>query len=77
MSGKHPTVKPNDFTIVEDTRTNKIVSSRNLISQTWAYRGIPFKFGRPNWWALRRNIVGEALVRKQFEVIHALERSKG
>ena len=47
MSGQHPTVKANDFTVVEDTRTNKIVSSMCLISQTWAYRGIPFKFGRP------------------------------
>ena len=31
MTKPHPTFKPNNFTIVEDTHTNKIVSSLNLI----------------------------------------------
>ena len=30
----HPTFDPGDFTIVEDTKTGKIVSSLNLINQT-------------------------------------------
>ena len=42
----HPTFRPPDFTIVEDTRRQRIVSSLNLISQTWAYGGVPFGVGR-------------------------------
>ena len=77
MSGHHPTVKASDFTVVEDTCTNKIVSSMTLISQTWAYRGIPFKFGRPEVVVTEPEYRRRGLVRKQFEVIHALSAMKG
>ena len=77
MSGRHPTVKANDFTAVVDTGTNKIVSSMCLISQTWAYRGIPFKFGRPEVVVTEPEYRRRGLVRKQFEVIHALSAAKG
>ena len=76
MSGTHPTVKASDFTLVEDTRTNKIVSSMCLISQTWAYRGIPFKLGRPEVVVTEPEYRRRGLVRKQFEVIHALSAAK-
>ena len=49
LRGDHPTMGADDFTIVEDTTTGKIVSSMNLIPQTWRYEGIPFGVGRPNW----------------------------
>ena len=77
MSGTHPTVKASDFTLVEDTRTNKIVSSMCLISQTWAYRGIPFKLGRPEVVVTEPEYRRRGLVRKQFEVIHALSTARG
>ena len=77
MSGHHPTVKASDFTVVEDTRTNKIVSSMCLISQMWAYCGIPFKFGRPEVVVTEPEYRRRGLVRKQFEVIHALSTSRG
>ena len=77
MSGHHPTVKASDFTLVEDTRTNKIVSSMCLISQTWAYRGILFKFGRPEVVVTEPEYRRRGLVRKQFEVIHAMSASRG
>ena len=76
MSGHHPTVKASDFTVVEDTRTNKIVSSMCLISQMWAYCGIPFKFGRPEVVVTEPEYRRRGLVRKQFEVIHALSAAK-
>jgi hypothetical protein len=38
-----------DFTIVEDTRTGKIVSALNLIHQTWTYDA-SLSGGAPNWW---------------------------
>ena len=77
MSGHHPTVKASDCTVVEDTRTNKIVSSMCLISQMWAYCGIPFKFGRPEVVVTEPEYRRRGLVRKQFEVIHALSAAKG
>ena len=77
MSGHHPTVKASDFTVVEDTQTNKIVSSMCLISQMWAYCGIPFKFGRPEVVVTEPEYRRRGLVRKQFEVIHALSASRG
>ena len=77
MSGHHPTVKAIDFTLVEDTRTNKIVSSMCLISQTWAYSRIPFKLGRPEVVVTEPEYRRRGLVRKQFEVIHALSASRG
>ena len=36
----HPTLQPDDFTIIEETATGRIVSSLNLIPQTWSYEGI-------------------------------------
>jgi hypothetical protein len=47
LTRPHPTFGSADFTIVEEQATGRIVSSLNLISQTWAYAGIPFKVGRP------------------------------
>lgn len=48
MRGDHPTTRASDFTVVVDENAGgKIVSSLNLISQSWAYDGIPFGVGRP------------------------------
>lgn len=46
LSGNHPTFAPDDFTIVEEKSTGRIVSCLNLISQTWTFAGIPFGVGR-------------------------------
>jgi hypothetical protein len=47
LSGNHPTMHSDEFTIVEEKKSGKIVSSMNLIPQTWSYHGIPFPVGRP------------------------------
>ena len=77
MSGDHPTCKASDFTVVEDTTTGKIVSSLCLISQTWTYSGIPFKFGQPEFVATEAEYRRRGFVRKQMEVIHALSDARG
>lgn len=76
MSGDHPTCKASDFTVVEDTKTGKIVSSTCLISQIWTYSGIPFKFGQPEFVATEPEYRRRGLVRKQFEVIHELSATR-
>lgn len=77
MSGDHPTFHPDDFTIVEDTTTGKIISCMCLISQTWSYAGIPFKVGRPELVATELGYRNRGLIRRQFEVIHEWSRERG
>jgi hypothetical protein len=77
LRGDHPTFPANDFTIVEDPSTGQIVSSLNLISQTWTYAGIPFKVGRPELVGTDPQYRNRGLVRIQFEVIHEWSRQRG
>lgn len=77
LSGKSPYMTPGDFTIVEDTQTGEIVSSCCLISQTWAYEGIPFKVGRPELVGTKKDYRRKGLVRAQFEVLHEWSKERG
>jgi hypothetical protein len=77
LSKPHPTFNPGDFTIVEEPATGKIVSSMNLISQTWAYAGIPFKVGRPELVGTLPEYRNRGLVRQQFDVIHRWSAERG
>ena len=77
LSGAHPTFGVDDFTIVEDRNSGEIVSSMNLISQTWAYEGIPFGVGRPELVGTDPNYRARGLVRAQFEVAHEWSRQRG
>lgn len=45
----HPTFHPDDFTIVAEAATGRIVSALNMIPQTWTYEGIPFGVDVQNW----------------------------
>lgn len=78
MSGHHPTTQAHDFLVVIDEKRNgKVVSSLNLISQTWSYGGIPFQVGRPEAVGTDPDYRRRGLVRTEFEVIHALSASRG
>lgn len=77
LTKPHPTFRPDDFTIVEDTRSGQIVSSMNLISQTWSYEGIPFSVGRPELVGTHPDYRNRGLVRQQFEVIHDWSAERG
>jgi hypothetical protein len=78
MNGQHPSVGPSDFLVVVDThQNNKIVSSLNLISQTWTYAGISFRVGRPEVVGTDPAYRRKGLVRRQFEVIHELSAARG
>lgn len=72
----HPTLKPEDFTIVEEASSGRIISSLNLIPQTWTYEGIPFGVGRPELVGTLPEFRGRGLIRAQFDEIHkwCLER---
>jgi hypothetical protein len=73
----HPTFGTGDFTIVEEQATGRIVSSLNIISQTWTYDGIPFKAGRPELVATLPEFRNKGLVRLQFEEVHKWSADRG
>jgi hypothetical protein len=77
LRGDHPTFRAEDFTIVEDVNTGKIVSSCNHISQLWHYAGIPIKVGRPELVGTDPAYRRRGLVRKQFDVLHRWSQERG
>ena len=77
MTRPHPTFDPNDFTIVEDTKKGKIVSSLNLINQTWSYGGVKFGVGRPELVGTDPEYRHRGLVREQFNLIHQWSAERG
>ena len=77
MSKPHPTLKVDDFTVVVDTKTGKIISSLNLIPQTWSYAGVEFGVGRPELVGTDPGYRRRGLIRAQFEVIHQWSAARG
>ena len=63
LNGMHPTTRPEDITIVEDTNTGEIISTVSLIGQTWAYEGIEFPVGRPELVATHKDYRRRGLIR--------------
>jgi len=77
LRGNHPTFREDDFTIVEDTTTGKIVSVTNLIDQIWSYGGIPFGVGRPESVGTLPEYRNRGLIRVQFDVLHQWSAERG
>lgn len=77
LRGDHPTSHVEDFTVVEERATGRIVSSCLLISQTWTYGGIPFGVGRPEMVGTHPGFRGRGLIGRQFEVIHRRSAERG
>lgn len=77
MSGGHPNAHFEDFTVVEDRATGRLVSLMGLISQTWQYGDISFGCGQPEAIVTHPDYRQHGLVRKQMAVIHQLSRVRG
>lgn len=77
LTRPHPRFHHDDFTVVEDTASGRIVSTLNLISQTWTYEGIPFGVGRPELVGTLPEYRNRGLVRLQFEEIHRWSAERG
>ncbi len=77
LTRPHPTLAPDDFTLVAEAATGRIVSSLSLINQQWAYAGIPFGVGRPEIVGTLPEFRHRGLVRQQFEVIHQWSAARG
>ena len=77
MQGRLPTFQVGDFTVVEDTHRGAIVSSLNLISQTWSYTGVWFGVGRVELVGTDPAYRRRGLVRAQFDVVHQWSADRG
>ncbi len=77
LTKPHPRFHADDFTIVEEAATGRIVSTLNLIPQTWSYDGIPFEVGRPELVGTAPEFRNRGLVRLQFEEIHRWSEQRG
>jgi hypothetical protein len=77
LARPHPNCRPDEFTIVEEQDSGRIVSSMNLISQTWSYGGIRFGVGRPELVGTLPEYRNRGLVRRQFELIHQWNAERG
>ena len=77
MSGDHPTCGASDFIVVEDARTNSIVSSTCLIPQRFSYEGVEFDAGLPELVGTHPDYRRRGLVREQFEVLHRWSEEHG
>ena len=77
VRGSLPSMGPEDFTLVQDTRTREIVSTLNLISQTWSYGGVEFGVGRVELVGTRPEYRRRGLIRAQIEVVHQWSSARG
>jgi hypothetical protein len=77
FSGEHPIVRADDFTLVEEVATGRVVSSMGLLSQTWQYGGVAFGFGMPELVATEPGCRRRGYVRRQFEALHDLSAERG
>jgi hypothetical protein len=77
LAKPHPTFHAEDFTVVAEAATGRIVSTLNLIPQTWTYEGIPFGVGRPELVGTLPEYRKRGLVRLQFEEIHRWSSARG
>lgn len=77
LTRPHPTFHSDDFTLIEESATGRIISTMNLISQTWSYEGIQFGVGRPELVGTLPEFRNRGLVRMQFEEVHKWSAERG
>ncbi|MFN8513900.1 MAG: GNAT family N-acetyltransferase [Chloroflexia bacterium] len=76
-SGRHPLVQAEDFVIVEDTRSGKIVASACLMHGEWEYDGLPFRIGRPEHVVTDHSYRNRGLIRAIFGALHERSAAQG
>jgi hypothetical protein len=77
LTGSHPTFHADDFTVIEEAASGRIISTMNWISQIWSYEGIKFGVGRPELVGTLPEFRNRGLVRIQFEEVHKWSAERG
>jgi len=77
MTCPHPTFRPEDFLLVVEASSGRIVSAACWLDQTWTYAGIPFAVGRPELVSTLPEYRNRGLVRALFEELHRWSAERG
>ena len=78
MRGEHPTTGAQDFVLVVDTTAdNTIVAMAGVLAQTWAYHGITFGIGNPEFIATDPAHRKRGLMRAVMDGLHAVSSGRG
>jgi GNAT superfamily N-acetyltransferase len=77
LTRPHPTFGAGGFLVVEDPAAARIVSTLNLIPQTWSYGGVPFGVGRVEIVGTHPDYRRRGLVRRQMEEVHRWSAALG
>ena len=78
MNGVHPASGVDDFVlIVDEDAGNKIVATAGLVPQTWAYDGIPFSVGNPEFISTAPDYRRQGLMRTVIDGLHSLSAYRG
>lgn len=76
-SGRHPTVRVDDFLLVEDAAAGRPVSALVVIPQAWEYDGLRCDVGRIEVVVTEKDYRRRGLVRALFDAAHALSAAYG
>lgn len=77
MRGDHPHMTPEDFALVEDSTSRRVVACACLWRQTWSYGGVPFPIGRPEMVATHPDYRQRGLIRAIFGALHRRGEARG
>jgi GNAT superfamily N-acetyltransferase len=79
MSGDFPLMGPGDYAVIEDTgkEGNPLVACTCLWRQEWAYEGIAFGVGQPEFVATHPDYRHRGLIRTLFAMLHARSAAEG
>lgn len=70
--GTHPTTKVENFTVIEDVKNKKIVSSMCYIPQVWRYGTESFNVARLEMVSTLEEYRSKGFIRMQFQHIHEI-----
>ncbi len=77
VEGHHPLLAINDFTLVQDTSSDQVVSTLCFISQIWTYGGIEFAVGQVEDVVTHPDYRRRGLVSAQMDVVHRWSAERG
>jgi GNAT superfamily N-acetyltransferase len=77
IDGSHPSMRAEDFTIVEDVKEGRIASCLCLISHRVHYGGVELRCGQPELVGTHPEYRRRGLIAAQFEEIHRWAEARG
>ncbi|MEN8181196.1 MAG: GNAT family N-acetyltransferase [Myxococcota bacterium] len=77
MDGRHPSMRAQDFVLVEDVKAGRIASCLCLVSHRLHFGGVELAAGQPELVGTRPEYRRRGLVARQFEVIHRWSEERG